>query len=109
MSTAMFDAREVLIPGSAYDRNTAAPSNGLKFDPNSFVRHDQLGYIGHERNFPAGMNLPVPVGMFMPTPIHQPFIPPVQGNSTTLSLILVLFSFFFSNYSLFVVSIMCKF
>ena len=81
MSTAMFDAREVLIPGSAYDRS-APQTNGLKFDPNSFVRHDQLGYIGHERGaggggFPAATaanmaGIPVPVGVFMPPMQHYP-------------------------------------
>lgn len=73
MSTAMFDAREVLIPGSAYDRSTQQ-SNGLKFDPNSFVRHDQLGFIGHERGFHAGnvAGIPVPVGVFMPQMPHYP-------------------------------------
>ena len=78
MSTAMFDAREVLIPGSAYDRSSNGPTNGLKFDPNSFVRHDHMGYISHERNMQAGLNLPVPVGVFMPNPVAQTFMPPMQ-------------------------------
>ncbi len=43
-----------------------------KFNPESFVRHDQMGYIGHDRAYAAGINLPVPVGMFMP-PMPQPF------------------------------------
>lgn len=70
MSMTMFDAREVLIPGSAYDRNNtfSAP----RFSPDSFVRHDQLGYIGPDRAYAAGMSLPVPVGMFMP-PVPQSF------------------------------------
>ena len=90
MSTAMFDAREVLIPGSAYDRSASSAGaanggGGLKFDPNSFVRHDQLGFIGHERNLaaaaaaagPGGVGLgnmagvPVPVNMFMPPPMQH--------------------------------------
>ena len=37
-----------------------------RFNPDSFVRHDQLGFIGPDRAYTAGMNLPVPVGMFMP-------------------------------------------
>lgn len=43
-----------------------------KFNPDSFMRHDQLGYIGPDRAYAAGINLPVPVGMFMPQ-IPQPF------------------------------------
>lgn len=73
MSTAMFDAREVLIPGSAYDRNSTY--NGPKIHPDSFMRHDQLGYIGPDRAFSTGMNLPVPVGMFLP-PMPQAFNTP---------------------------------
>ena len=43
-----------------------------KFNPDSFVRHDQLGYIGPDRAYSAGINLPVPVSMFMP-PVPQAF------------------------------------
>ncbi len=39
---------------------------GPRFNPDSFVRHDQLGFIGADRAYAASMNLPVPVGMFMP-------------------------------------------
>jgi regulator of nonsense transcripts 1 len=73
MSTTMFDAREALIPGSVYDRTHNHQPNGApRFNPDSFVRHDQLGCIGPDCRFAAGMNLPVPVGMFMP-PMPQPF------------------------------------
>lgn len=72
MSNTMFDAKEVLIPGSAYDRSNV---NGMFREP--VVRtHDQLGFIGPDRNYTAGLNLPVPVGMFMPPPMTQPFHPP---------------------------------
>jgi len=79
MSNMMVDAKEALIPGSAYDRSR--PQNGgPRFNPDSFVRHDQLGYIGPDRAYAAGMNLPVPVGMFMP-PMPQPFHnQPIHNN-----------------------------
>ncbi|XP_050403734.1 regulator of nonsense transcripts 1 [Patella vulgata] len=67
MSNTMFDAREVLIPGSAYDRTNVGYREPV-------VRtHDQLSFIGPERAYSrANMNLPVPVNMFLP-PVPQPY------------------------------------
>lgn len=81
MSNTMFDAREVLIPGSVYDRLNGKPGGPKGFTPNfstgmnirePLVRpHDQLSYIASERTFANALNLPVPVSMFMPQiPTH---------------------------------------
>uniref|UniRef100_A0A3B4AXG3 DNA2/NAM7 helicase-like C-terminal domain-containing protein n=1 Tax=Periophthalmus magnuspinnatus TaxID=409849 RepID=A0A3B4AXG3_9GOBI len=61
MSTAMYDAREALIPGSAYDRTSAPgrPSNMY------FQTHDQIGMIGAGPGHMA-MNLPIPLNLVMP-------------------------------------------
>ncbi|XP_070541842.1 regulator of nonsense transcripts 1-like [Ptychodera flava] len=71
MSTAMFDAREVMIPGSAYDRSGMGSSN-MRYD-NYYQTHDQMGYISSERAHAAGANIPIPVNMFMPhmPPMHS--------------------------------------
>ncbi|OWF39025.1 Regulator of nonsense transcripts 1 [Mizuhopecten yessoensis] len=67
MSNIMFDAREVLIPGSVYDR-----TQGYR-EPAVVRHHDQLSYIGPERAYTGpALNLPVPVNMFIP-PMPQPF------------------------------------
>lgn len=62
MSTAMYDAREALIPGSAYDRTNSAgrPSNMY------FQTHDQIGMIGAGPGHMAAMNLPIPFNLVMP-------------------------------------------
>uniref|UniRef100_A0AAQ6ISB4 Upf1 domain-containing protein n=1 Tax=Anabas testudineus TaxID=64144 RepID=A0AAQ6ISB4_ANATE len=62
MSTAMYDAREALIPGSAYDRSNAAgrPSNMY------FQTHDQIGMIGAGPGHMAAMNIPIPFNLVMP-------------------------------------------
>lgn len=62
MSTAMYDAREALIPGSAYDRSNTAgrPSNMY------FQTHDQIGMIGAGPGHMAAMNLPIPFNLVMP-------------------------------------------
>lgn len=79
MSSSMFNAREVLIPGSAYDRSGAQPQsslNGGTFfgrDPFMQATHDQMGFIPQDRNaYNATMHLPVPIGMFIPpVPAYQ--------------------------------------
>uniref|UniRef100_A0A3Q1C453 Upf1 domain-containing protein n=1 Tax=Amphiprion ocellaris TaxID=80972 RepID=A0A3Q1C453_AMPOC len=62
MSTAMYDAREALIPGSAYDRSNTAgrPSNMY------FQTHDQIGMIGAGPGQMAAMNIPIPFNLVMP-------------------------------------------
>uniref|UniRef100_A0A3Q2QSE6 ATP-dependent helicase RENT1 n=1 Tax=Fundulus heteroclitus TaxID=8078 RepID=A0A3Q2QSE6_FUNHE len=62
MSTAMYDAREALIPGSAYDRSSTAgrPSNMY------FQTHDQIGMIGAGPGQMAAMNIPIPFNLVMP-------------------------------------------
>lgn len=72
--------REVLIPGSAYDRSGNQPPSSMNGGPfygrDPFMRatHDQIGFIPQERGaYPAALNLPVPIGMFMsPVPPYQP-------------------------------------
>ncbi|PVD19247.1 hypothetical protein C0Q70_19733 [Pomacea canaliculata] len=66
MSNTMFDARELLVPGSVYDR-------GVAYREPVVHTHDQLNMIGPERAYTrTSMNLPVPVNMFLP-PVAQPF------------------------------------
>ncbi|PRD24814.1 UNVERIFIED_CONTAM: Regulator of nonsense transcripts 1 [Trichonephila clavipes] len=68
MNTAMYDAREAMIPGSVYDR-----SSHLNGGPAFYGRpHDQISYISPERAQSAVANLPVPVGMFL----NMAHIPP---------------------------------
>lgn len=68
MSNTMFDARELLVPGSAYDR-----ANTNYREP--IIRtHDQLGFIGPERAYTkSAMSIPVPVNMFLPQPVQPQF------------------------------------
>lgn len=74
MSNTMFDARELLVPGGAYDRG----ANTYR-DP-VVQTHDQLGFIGPERAYTrSAMNLPVPVNMFLPQSMPQ--FQNSQGNS----------------------------
>ncbi|XP_018532551.1 regulator of nonsense transcripts 1 [Lates calcarifer] len=61
MSTAMYDAREALIPGSVYDRS----SNG-RMSNMYFQTHDQIGMIGTGPNPMTSMNIPIPFNLVMP-------------------------------------------
>lgn len=71
MSNTMFDAREVLIPGSMYDRSVGYREPLVR-------THDQMSYIGPERAYTGPMaNIPVPVNMFI-SPMPQPFHPQQQ-------------------------------
>ncbi|KAG7153385.1 Regulator of nonsense transcripts 1-like, partial [Homarus americanus] len=73
MNTAMYDAREAMVPGSMYDRS--GPINGSAPPPSPYFRgpqydmygraHDSLDYISADHSQPGLNNLPVPVGMFM--------------------------------------------
>uniref|UniRef100_A0A646QDS3 DNA helicase n=1 Tax=Hemiscolopendra marginata TaxID=943146 RepID=A0A646QDS3_9MYRI len=73
MSTAMYDAREALIPGSVYDRSSQVNGGSTFYRPDAYSRtHDQISYISPERAHAAVTNLPVPVGMFM----NMAHIPP---------------------------------
>ncbi|MEQ2300435.1 ATP-dependent helicase NAM7, partial [Ameca splendens] len=66
MSTAMYNAREALIPGSAYDRSSNGhPSNVY------FQTHDQIGMIGSGPSPVSSMNIPIPFNLGMP-PISPP-------------------------------------
>lgn len=62
MTTAMYDAREAIIPGSVYDRSGQAgrPSNMY------FQTHDQIGMIGASPSHVAAMNIPIPFNLMMP-------------------------------------------
>ncbi|XP_074649914.1 regulator of nonsense transcripts 1-like [Tubulanus polymorphus] len=75
MCTTMFDAREVLVPGSVYDRGHMNGGGGPNYRHDGFVRHhDQMGFIGPNRTYNGmGLNFPVPVNMFMPTGPPPPF------------------------------------
>ncbi|KAJ3594968.1 hypothetical protein NHX12_004273 [Muraenolepis orangiensis] len=66
MSTAMYDAREALIPGSAYDRSINARTANMYFQT-----HDQIGVIGTGPNPMSSMNIPIPFNLVMP-PIPPP-------------------------------------
>jgi regulator of nonsense transcripts 1 len=87
MQTAMFDAREAIIPGSVYDRSGTGPQThfnsplhiaGGPPHPHThhayYRTHDQLSYISQDRaqTGAALANLPVPLGMFM----NMTHIPP---------------------------------
>jgi len=74
MNTAMYDAREAMVPGSMYDRSgqmngqAAVPPQpcfrGPQYD--MYGRpHDTLDYISPNHSQPGLNNLPVPIGMFM--------------------------------------------
>jgi len=66
MSNTMFDARELLVPGSAYDKGNHTYREPI------VQTHDQLGFIGPERAYTrSAMNLPVPVNMFLPQSVPQ--------------------------------------
>lgn len=93
MSTAMYDAREALIPGSVYDRSSnggsaertdcCCPVRQIKerelvfvFPPGRtsnmyFQTHDQIGMIGTGPGPLTSMNLPIPFNLVMP-PIPPP-------------------------------------
>lgn len=104
MSTAMYDAREALIPGSAYDRSNAGifsihiiwemtQKDSLwqtLFNPCSvcflqagrpsnmyFQTHDQIGMIGPGPGHMAAMNIPIPFNLVMP-----PMPPPSYQGQT---------------------------
>lgn len=73
MNTAMYDAREAMVPGSMYDRSSHI--NGTMPPPSQCFRgpqydmygraHDAMDYISADHSQPGLSNLPVPVGMFM--------------------------------------------
>ncbi|XP_071845963.1 regulator of nonsense transcripts 1-like [Apostichopus japonicus] len=76
MTTAMFSAREAMIPGGMYDRSRGMVNGG---GPSPYLSgpgriHDQLSYIQPDQPHFTGVNLPMPVNMFMPPPPppHQP-------------------------------------
>ncbi|VTJ92193.1 Hypothetical predicted protein [Marmota monax] len=61
MTTAMYDAREAIIPGSVYDRSSQGrPSNMY------FQTHDQIGMISAGPSHVAAMNIPIPFNLVMP-------------------------------------------
>lgn len=67
MSNTMFDARELLVPGSVYDR-------AVPYREPVVHTHDQLNFIGPERAYSRqALNLPVPINMFLPQ-VPQPFL-----------------------------------
>lgn len=97
MSTAMFSAREAIVPGSAYDRNRlngSSPANaageafelknkiieffifyyqliGFSYQAQDFLRpHDNLTYIDQRHRAFNTAGLPIPVPMFMPSPVY---------------------------------------
>ncbi|KAK1790837.1 hypothetical protein P4O66_014696, partial [Electrophorus voltai] len=74
MSTAMYDAREAMIPGSVYDRSsTGRPSNMY------FQTHDQIGMIGAGPNPMASMNIPIPFNLVMPPMPPPGYLGQVNG------------------------------
>uniref|UniRef100_A0A8C4SLR0 ATP-dependent helicase RENT1 n=1 Tax=Erpetoichthys calabaricus TaxID=27687 RepID=A0A8C4SLR0_ERPCA len=74
MSTAMYDAREALIPGSVYDRSSQGrPSNMY------FQTHDQIGMIGAGPSHVAAMNIPIPFNLMMPPMPPPGYFGPANG------------------------------
>ncbi|XP_076041581.1 upf1 RNA helicase isoform X2 [Oratosquilla oratoria] len=100
MTTAMYDAREAMVPGSMYDRSShlngnptttagAHPPPGppppthyfrAQYDPYGRA-HDSMEYISSEQSQPGLSNLPVPVGMFM----NMAHVPPRFYQQAALS------------------------
>ena len=86
MSMTTFDAREVMIPGSIYDRSSGMNgSAGQTF----FRPHDPLSYLTGDRGGQGFPSLPVPIGMFMTAPVpgnyyqtrqQQPLPPNTRNN-----------------------------
>lgn len=70
MSNAMWDAREALIPGGAYDRTSQFNGN-IPPRHQYFRTHDQMGMINPAQAQALNVTLPVPVNMYM-----QPSVPP---------------------------------
>lgn len=110
MSTAMYDAREALIPGSVYDRSSNGEKaktpycfcdvrqftlGGKKERSNCFFlfttgrtsnmyfqTHDQIGMIGTDPSPLTSMNLPIPFNLVMP-PIPPPgYLGQVNGPTS---------------------------
>ena len=74
MSSALFDAREALMPG-----RVIGPGFAPQIDPTGtfydayYRAHDRMGYIGAERTVAAAVgNIPIPVGMPLPPMPPQP-------------------------------------
>uniref|UniRef100_A0A6I8P132 Regulator of nonsense transcripts 1 n=1 Tax=Ornithorhynchus anatinus TaxID=9258 RepID=A0A6I8P132_ORNAN len=61
MTTAMYDAREAIIPGSVYDRSSQGRPSNLYFQT-----HDQIGMISAGPSHVAAMNIPIPFNLMMP-------------------------------------------
>ncbi|XP_022108204.1 regulator of nonsense transcripts 1-like [Acanthaster planci] len=68
MTTAMFSAKEAMIPGSIYDRSGMMNGDSSRYVPGPGRIHDQMGYIQQGSAQFGGANLPMPVNMFMPPP-----------------------------------------
>lgn len=116
MSTAMYDAREALIPGSAYDRS----NTGTCFDfwknridlvwlstvyvyncicsclcslaagrPSNmyFQTHDQIGMIGAGPGPMAAMNIPIPFNLVMPPMPPPSYLGQTNGPSAGKTLL----------------------
>ncbi|KAF0047111.1 hypothetical protein F2P81_000744 [Scophthalmus maximus] len=81
MSTAMYDAREALIPGSVYDRS----SNG-RMSNMYFQTHDQIGMIGTGSSPMSSMNIPIPFNLVMPPIPPSGYMGQVNGPSGVLIL-----------------------
>ncbi|KAM4888073.1 regulator of nonsense transcripts 1 isoform 3-T3 [Thomomys bottae] len=61
MTTAMYDAREAIIPGSVYDRSSQGRPSSMYFQT-----HDQIGVISAGPSHVAAMNIPIPFNLVMP-------------------------------------------
>lgn len=78
MSSAMFDAKEAIIPGSVYDRSRIMNGIPSSYRPDYRGLHDPMGYIMSERlHHVTGVNIPVPLNMFAP---QTPLLPPYYGQ-----------------------------
>nr|BAE02059.1 unnamed protein product [Macaca fascicularis] len=61
MTTAMYDAREAIIPGSVCDRSSQGRPSSMYFQT-----HDQIGMISAGPSHVAAMNIPIPFNLVMP-------------------------------------------
>ena len=79
----MFSAREVLIPGSAYDRSKSTVPGPYTYTTNTdFMNpHDPLSYIDPRSRAFNSLNVPIPVPMLMPSAPHHLSHPFYSSNN----------------------------
>ncbi|CAG0889384.1 unnamed protein product [Cyprideis torosa] len=91
MNTAMFDAREAIVPGSIYDRSSSHGVRHVAYGSNADLLPRQLGGLAAHPGAPGDLGFlsaggpdrggplagfPVPLGMFLPLTTPPPPLPP---------------------------------